>query len=616
MKAHAGLLINRFDLLQQEAIDSYVDRLTQANHYSPRGLLIAHIREGNLRESVAYTSNLVIYERIAQLTGLDIPTLHATTAHRFTEVLTPPEEPIANLMINGWSNLPILSSGLITRKIRAENDRHFCPRCLRNAAYFRLHWMPLASIACIEHQCLLCRGCSGCGRNLSLRDIVDRRCFFCHYDLVETPVIPVAGDDLGLLSQRVLQSWLMNQVTPEIDMSLPTASIRALFRVVSGIQSVVSRIGEDWPFYHNLSVDNINLIEPVEKVIESYCAFATAFKALLDWPNSFYTFLDHLRKWNNPSEAPATLYQDFGVFLQSWLDRHWLHPDVKFIQDAFDEYLIERYPPSLSLIQSQRYHDNLWLAERVPYVSVPEAQSILGVSPESVRKCVEAGRLRVFASRDYADQSVMFLKKDDVFALKVLRTNVLGVEEVSAILSISTDAVMNLIKDGVLPGLWGGTIAMDYGWYITRQDLHRFLQSLAANVRIGKFSESKCHTLHQACHALGFLSLNMGKVVRILIDNRLPYYRDDPSDSTLASIWFYRSDVKAFIEQFAEDSGWLSRMKVLKRLGIHESTLKSWVDVGFLTPRTEGRIHTMNYNKSKRLQVLMLTRAMQPRYWG
>jgi transposase-like protein/predicted site-specific integrase-resolvase len=407
--------------------------------------------------------------------------------------------------------------------------------------------------------------------------------------LTKTPTIPVSSDDLGLLTQQVLQTWLLYQSTPKIDLPLPVAPVRALFRVVSGIQSVVSLIGDKWAYYHRLPVDDADLAVPLQQEIASYCAFATAFKALMDWPIGFYNFLDYLRKWNNPSDAPITLYKEFGVFIQTWLGRYWLHEDVRFIQDAFDRYLIERYPPSLSLIQSQRYHDSLWLAEHLPYVSIPEAQSILEVGPSSVRKCVDAGRLRIFGSHNYADQTVVFLLKEDVLALKALRENVLSVEEVSKILGITADAVMNLIKDGILPGLWGGTIAMNYGWYVTRKDVQYLLESLASNARKGRFVASKCHTLHQVCHALGFLNLNMSKVVRTLINGGIPCYRDEPTDKTLSSIWLYKSDVKTFIDRFAEDSGWLSRAKVQKRLGVHESTLKSWVDAGFFTPKMVAR---------------------------
>jgi hypothetical protein len=72
---------------------------------------------------------------------------------------------------------------------------------------------------------------------------------------------------------------------------------------------------------------------------KSYILYATAFKAMVNWPQGFHGFLDayRLRDGQLPSDY---VRRDLGRLYSFWLKRAWGLPAFQFVQEAFDQYLL------------------------------------------------------------------------------------------------------------------------------------------------------------------------------------------------------------------------------------------------------------------------------------
>src|SRR2546421_2039204 len=196
--------------------------------------------------------------------------------------------------------------------------------------YHRLIWVPVSVSACLEHKCLLINRCPQCGRPIRMRDIIEMRCSRCQASLVETQPIEVQDDEFGLFSQQVIQSWLGDGISHPNTYLLPEEPTRALYRFIDGLRIALMKVKPDFPYLHRLPIAmqaTASMKEMKPQALtpyQSYCLHATALKAVINWPQGFYDFLDAYRG-QAPRGKPIThAVGDLGS-LYTWLERHWQH---------------------------------------------------------------------------------------------------------------------------------------------------------------------------------------------------------------------------------------------------------------------------------------------------
>src|SRR5258708_14967845 len=240
-------LVVRTAILPGESLPSLFIRLARLNYYGTPDTLSQILREGVgeqvfLKDRVILPQRAETYQRLTNLTGIRIPDLYAASAHHFAPVLTPPGHPMKFLETESDITRPLLAPALAAKQLRPAHAGQFCPLCLRDAAYHRLFWMPIAMSACLEHSCLLKDRCQHCNKSISIREIVEARCHQCRGALTEAEVIPL-NDDLGLLFQRIFQSWFMRNTTPSAaNLLLSEQQPGVLYRVIHVLQLAPSMI--------------------------------------------------------------------------------------------------------------------------------------------------------------------------------------------------------------------------------------------------------------------------------------------------------------------------------------------------------------------------------------
>jgi len=322
--------------------------------------------------------------------GLTPEQLHAMTLHHFAHIMTPPT-------LSHHDTLPLL-----TRPVPAmlRNDQaRYCPRCLSEAAYHRLHWSHPLVTACSQHQSLLLDHCYHCQRSVSVWDVTQALCSACGSRLSEGQEVDLSLDSPGLRAQQHLFTGLLD--APESllpDDTVPLAAWEA-YDLVAHLCGLLSRrsVGA---FHHRMPRLKLKPDHPCFKLLQQHGRVATAFKALFQWPTAFHSFIDGYRRipsWNGDEIGGLT--DDLGP-LYRLLQGRWsaLAP----VQMAFADYFVTHYARSFHVRKSSWYKQRVMLRDRMPYWSYVEAAAYLRLEPEALTILAETHRLERVRSSDSA----------------------------------------------------------------------------------------------------------------------------------------------------------------------------------------------------------------------
>ena len=345
------VLLHRPPLQSGESLPFFLARLADENHYHSPTMVIQLCRERlSRRDMITRPTHPETYQVLAALTRVATDQLYAACAHRFAPTMTPPTQSAQTLTLPAGKVVLFLPNALVETQIWAEARAQFCPLCLQQAAYHRIDWLPVAIAMCHQHQCFLQRGCPDCAASLPLHALINARCPQCQFDLTRSPLIPVKEDELGLFSQTILHAWLGLGSLPEAKplFSLPDHSHRVLYRLVDTLRWAMMRLDPHWNYLHRSQaiVDwptRPCFAKPELTPTWSYLLYASAFKALLNWPHGFFDYLDAYKQQVGKPNS-GSVQKDFGYLYSACLQRVWQHPAFDFVQDAFNQYLVDNYP--------------------------------------------------------------------------------------------------------------------------------------------------------------------------------------------------------------------------------------------------------------------------------
>lgn len=593
------VLLARTALLPGESLPSLLARLSLLNCYDAPDNLSQLLRErGNARDiikdRITFPRRLGMYQRLKELTCVSIPDLYAASAHQFATVLTPPDTLLEFLELSHDNSVALLAPSLASKQLRPVGAGQFCPLCLQDAAYHRSIWMPIAASACLQHCCLLIDRCEQCDKSLSIHEIVEMRCHKCKGNLVEAKILHL-NNDLGLLFQRIIQSWLTNDaISDDIMHILPQEPSRALYRVVDGLQWATRMLGAGWSHLHHVTGhsqaptfqqgNGQNTITPYE----SYLLYTTAFKGLVNWPAGFYEFLEgyryQLRSGKSLNGGPKA---DLGNLYTQWLQDYWQHPAFEFVQSAFQSYFTDTYSLSSAVVRTNMCLENPGVAEHFSYINVAEAARYLGTTPKTVDMLVKTGRL---TCRDLGQTHKRKYRLVNRAELSVLRNE--WNEEVSRAeaakwLGTTEQMIVDLVKVGLLAAERSPADGCPY-WKFSRPVLIECLEKVSKHVESflsqEKTKQGSFINLAKASRQLFVVGLNAASILLSVAEGKLKAYCSAGQVSQLSTLIFDHLDIQKYIQSVKSENGWIGREETARHLGVKDVTLTRWVKHGLISP--------------------------------
>lgn len=478
-------LLNRRPLQPGESLSSLWVRLQAANYYH-RPQAIADICRPHLPpgENFHLPHLAETWPVLAAVTRLPAADLYSASFHRYASALALPWETLAFISLPDGARVPLLSARQHRFFLRPLQDAQYCPTCLANGRYHRLSWLNLLAAICPHHACLLQCGCPHCSQKLPLSAIVAATCPACAYDLTTTPPISVSDDSWGLWVHHQLQSWWGDTSAPPLpdQVTMPAQPVPILLEVLRVLATVAARLPE--AMLHTLPHPDLSL-EPVDlrtlpTPLQVYCTYATAMKAMVNWPQAFHQFLTVYRQ--RPGVAAGQVTDEFAPLYLDWLEERWQRPEFAFIQAAFDDFLVTNYPLSRSVTRLDRYRRSQVLRDRFPYLTQVEAAERLGVEPEIVQRLVDEAILvdyeRGEGQQRHWHQRLRLVRRLEFVALQRRWQAGIPLKDVASILDVDEQMVENLVKASLLTKCGHTSCVNDSLWPIETISLNTLVRGL------------------------------------------------------------------------------------------------------------------------------------------
>jgi hypothetical protein len=593
-------LLCRSPLMPGESLASLLIRLSVENFYSSLTTVERLCRERLTQpDNVTRPTRPETYQVLADLVEIEPDDLYGASVYRFATTLTPPNYELQFTTLPSGRQVPVLNNFRLRKNVRPNFEAQFCPSCLREAAYHRLAWVPLAVAACLKHRCLLLNRCPQCQSRVSVLAIVDTHCCHCGYNLAIAESPSLSGDEWGLFTQQLIMAWLGLAPAPTsawVD-TLPQHSLAVLYRVAEGLRASAARAGLKWHHMHSVAGvpsppydagDKKSIRKAHLQAATSYLWHATAIKGLVRWPEGFYDFLRAYR--NRPGvQAENKLSRDLGIVYSYWISIYWEHPPFQFVQDAFDAYLLEEYALSPSFFRSTRYQSNPALAERSKYIHQTQAKQLLGTTLPSLRYLVDAGSLVCFRAEEQPDGRIrtpsVFFEREEILAMQREWQNRLSVLEASALLGVHREMVLTMVEEGLLTAERGPRLGSKLAWLFNRDMINDFLDRLEAGTELVQASSaSKLITLLEATKVLVYYAFDGAKLLKWILDGKLHAYRRAGAPLRAGDLLFAKSDIRRVAEEFKLEKGWVERKEIVKRMRVRLAVVLRWIESGLLSP--------------------------------
>ncbi|MCP4543036.1 MAG: TniQ family protein [Chloroflexi bacterium] len=421
-------LLRRTQLLPGESLPSLLERLAQLNYYPHSGVLgwICRERISNSapQDNIACPKQAQTFFQLARLAQISPDELFAASDHRFAPTLTPPGKVPVLMLWPEESPKATMTSALAHRRLTPTSAARFCPLCLETSAYHRLSWVPTAAAICLQHQCLLAHQCPQCGSCVSVAEIVKRCCKTCQADLSAAPVVSVADDAMGILSQQAIQHWLSLVSAPALPdgYTLLQQPPAVLYRLLYDLCRGLIACQKEWPC---LPAPLDGLVDRASAPIhlyrqltptQAFYLYRAAFTGILNWPQGLFRLLDAFAQRNLTTQTSSRATIRLGPLWCRWLWKAWRRSQFEFLHQSLVDYLMARgiFLPYPLL---EHFKERPWFIARTGLWSAQRTAQALDISIQGLCQFLPNGPLSTCLWPDSRPSMPLF-ERDKVLAVK------------------------------------------------------------------------------------------------------------------------------------------------------------------------------------------------------
>lgn len=578
-------LLRRTQLFPGESLASLLERLTLLNYYSSSRILSRICRDclesPASQDDLAFPKWVETFLQLADLTQVSPEELYAASDHRFAPFLTPPQQlPVEIPWIESISKAMLIPN-LARGRVRSASAAQYCPRCLKSAAYHRLSWVPVASTICLEHGCLLTSQCHRCHRPISIQEITRHRCRDCLADLSAADAVSVEGDELGILSQRAIQSWLVREYVTELP-GLPSQHPAVLYCFLEYLSRRLLNHKKDWSSLP-APLDGLNtLVVPSVYWSQSltpdgvFHLLKAAFTGVTSWPNGLFQFLDAYC-----GTPPLNDEQRLHSFQRDWFQPAWKNSNFEFLQQGYVNYLLARKLP-IPVSLAERYQHVEWFIEQTGLWSEERTAQTLSVSAQKLHESLSYGSM-ASCRWPRSRERVPLFERDKVLVLKQKWMLGWSISEASCWLGLSARDVIELVKRGILVVVHKPE-ANETHWVLSRQSVECFFEKVVARLELFQGNRRDLACLEEAASETACLGMDPVTLLLGVIDGYLPAFKRDPEVPSLGYTCFLRKSAWHLPDLCYARRGWVSGHLFAQEKGFPHHLVFEWMESGFLKP--------------------------------
>lgn len=423
----------------------------------------------------------------------------------------------------------------------------FCPRCLRSRDTWHHAWEIPCADACAVCGAWLVDECSACLRPLSWKRPCLKACS-CGHQLsqeVERDA-PVALHQLAA-SLAALDRGKPAGLTPLQGMGCEQAVEVVWFLGQLAVGS--ARAGHRW-------------VPSVRTIRDNWPISTAAAEVLADWPQGLCQILD-ARRLAIPNHDRGSLLRTFSVVYGA-LYRHPRNVHFEFIRDAFEAYVLERWPGQIAK-RHRRLEDRL-VGDSV-WIRISQASRLTRYTVNALRTLAESGELESQTWTTKRGRTFLLLRRESVDALLEKNGAAVDLLEAASRLGLPdsrlAQIVQRLCPDASKP------IAPGARWLIPSSWVERWERFMASQ----PYGIQGSNTSFPLIDCLRYLIPDSDALAILLLDieaHRLPVLGRWPNLHGLSGIALERAAFQQWMQQHRICLQTFSLRTAAKRLGVKE----------------------------------------------
>jgi len=599
-------------LLADETLASYLFRLAFANGHREdifQKLTSEYLIE---RDNPIRPKRSGMFEAIATLTGLEPYKAYWASVHGHTELIVPRHVETENITFPNGFVFPQSPDNYLRRHVRSINNSQYCPSCLANGGYQRRSWQLNAVAACCRHKCLLVDKCAQCREYIKVSDLILGQCGKCRFNFVEAPTVSLAEDELGLCTQAVLYYWA--KAGPHIWLSLPNQPVRELYSIYATFRQLIFYVEQELSCLHpfpKLSKPFDWQFPRVNNTAKHYVASTTAIKALMNWPNGLFQFLQQYSIRDGQSYT-TNLQAHFGTLLTLERLELWQNDGYEFVYSALADYLAANWPAS-RIKKHPHFKEHPILSFKCAWMAINEASLELKVTDRTVKRLISIGLIRLKKETEFL--KIKFLSREDIMTLKARWAQAIPLSDASAWLGLSENVILDLVEINLLTAVRGPKVDGSSIWQIRQADVEDLLEavhSLGLRHYPNKTDLLDLVTTTQTLSVYGF---NAAKVIQLAIQRQI--LGRCRVEQGLDQLVFSKRSVLTLLEQLRKEQEVVSTLKAAEEIGVKPEVIAIWIKSGLLKPlHKKGQVVYLKFEDVKSFRSEYVRTAEAKRILG
>lgn len=345
----------------------------------------------------------------------------------------------------------------------------FCPDCLREDFYHRIHWDIALITTCTKHKARLILQCSNCNSHINMHTFMRGECK-CGFNILSTATEKVK-DSTIISNQTILHASLINGqgIVRSDGVILNSKEYLLLFSLFFQllrflptshlIEEPYSSIYES--FYSNQTEIEDCLIEYMDILVPLINNLVIEpEKALL----LFYLTLDKLKDDRSAKTIPSKKSSILKIIFE--LPKGGIYAD--YYEDFnlnHKEYFLHRD----GIIQLDPY--------KKKFLGIAEAQRLLGRSKKFIDKLCEAKHLK-YKKVEVNGKTLTLYEKESILKWHKYSQTIMSSMDAKKYLGANKRQILELIDAGILQPVHSPTIDGMKSYYVKKKDVYKLEEKL------------------------------------------------------------------------------------------------------------------------------------------
>jgi hypothetical protein len=428
--------------------------------------------------------------------------------------------------------------------------------------------------------------CHRCKKSISIQEIVGQQCRDCLADLRAVQSRSVKDDELGILSQQTIQSWLAGADVTEVPgvCRWPSRHPAVLYRF---LENLSRRLLDCWKVWPSLPAPlnglNRHITAPIcqlQRLTPNgiFHLQKAAFTGIANWPDGLFKYLDAFCNDKTSSQKPAKRFKRLKQVQQDWFRPVWSVPEFEFVQQGFVNYLLLHNIPIPARFAEQ-FTNAAWFAEQTGLWSETLTAQALDISAQELHRFGSV----VTCQWPRSQNRLPLFEREKVLALKQKWIQGWSLSEVSSWLGLNDRDVIELVKRGVLT-ITDNADGGEFHRRLCRQSVENFFNRVTTSLKLFRGDRRDLVCLYEVVRLTSCLGMDCITLLQGVTDGFLPAFKRENNIQALWHIYFIKTQVWKLPDLCYGWRGWVEGCTFAQEKGLSPQLLVEWMDAGWIKP--------------------------------